>query len=137
MIFYNPFNISFAFVDLAAFFPASINPKTAPTTPPMICAKCEMLSVLKVPMNSFPIKMITIRINVIGISLFLILIIEVKIMSIKTIPLAPNKPLSKKIKFKIAVSNAVVSIMISSNLAPYCFSMTGPINKIKDKLPIK
>lgn len=52
--------------------------------------------------------------NVKGIPLPSEFTIELRIMSINTIPLAPSKPVEKKKMFKTLVANAVIAIISKS-----------------------
>lgn len=74
-----------------------IYPVIEPTSPPVIWAICDTLSLTVIPSYiCWPIYMVATRINVRGISPSLNPVNEARIMKAKTIPLAPHSAILGK-----------------------------------------
>jgi hypothetical protein len=105
--------------------------------PPTICANSEILESEWLPnalKSSLPRYKIKTRINVSGTSPLLKLVNDAKSIIMNTTPLAPRRPVEKKITFSAPVTRAVMEIIIKSETEPYTSSSIGPISKINAKL---
>lgn len=65
------------------------------------------------------------------------LVKDPRIMNMKTIPLAPIRPVLNSKLFSTPVTAAAIIIMVRILFEPYFSSRIGPISSINAKLPIR
>ena len=102
--------------------------------PPAMWANCEIESSVTAANTSRVRYIRTTRTKVSGISPERMFVNELSRIIMKTMPLAPIRPVDRNSTFRPPVASAVIAIIPSSGQEPYFSSRIGPIRSINAKL---